>query len=348
MCSLTLCIAVMFLSSQVPAAEPEAGLDPLFAAEEILRLTITAPITSIMKERPMEEYVPGMLQYTEADGSVVEFEIGVRTRGRFRRQVENCDFAPLRINFRKSETRGTLFDRQDKLKLVTHCEDSSPRYQQSVVSEYLAYRIFNLLSDVSFRTRLLEVTYIDTDRKNREKTSYAIFIEHADRLAKRVDLPRLKTNRLTVGRLDPEYAGLVNLFQYFVGNTDFSQIAAAPGEDCCHNHELLGYEDEPVFAVPYDFDMTGFVNAPHAQPSRQLDLRSVRQRLYRGRCVHNTHLPAATKKFSEQRSAIYALINSQEHLKTRTRRSRLSFVDKFYEDIGSEKKVADKLYDDCL
>ncbi len=348
MCRLTLCIVVMFLSPPIPAADPEDGHDPLFASDTLLRLTITAPITTIMKERPDEEYVSGTLSYTATDGEVVEFDIGIRTRGHSRRRAEVCDFAPLRINFRKSETVGTLFAEQDKLKLVTHCEDRDPRYRQAVVSEYLAYRILNQLTDISFRARLLAVTYVDTDRKNREQTSYAAFIEHADRLSERVDIPVLTIDELTVAQLHPEHASLMNLFQYFLGNTDFSQIATAPGKDCCHNHDLFGVVEDAVYAVPFDFDMTGFVNAPHAQPNRRFGLRNVRERLYRGRCVHNQHLPAALQKFSEQRSAIYALINNEEQLQSRTRRSQLSFVDKFYRAIENDKNVTRHLYERCL
>lgn len=344
----TLCHALMFLLSPLVVAGPTADVDPLFASDDVLQVTITAPITSIMRERPIETYVPGQFTYVEADGEVKEFAIGIRTRGRFRRRVETCDFAPLRINFKKSETAGTLFDKQDKLKLVTHCEDKSPRYQQSVISEYLAYRVFNLLTDISFRTRLLQVTYIDTDRDNREMVSYAIFIEHQDRMAKRIAAPTVTTRMITVPRLIPEYAGLTALFQYFVGNTDFSQIATAPGEDCCHNHELFGHEGEQMYSVPYDFDMTGFVNAPHARPNSRFGLRNVRDRLYRGRCVHNAYLPAAATTFHERREAIYELINSQAQLTKGTRKAQVRFVDGFFKDIESEKKIEKNLYEDCL
>ena len=339
----------IILALSVTTASAGGDVDRLFASDDMLHVSITAPITSIMRERPMEEYVAGKFHYKEADGSVVEFDIGIRTRGRFRRRVEICDFAPLRINFKKSETSGTLFDKQDKLKLVTHCENGSPRYQQSVVSEYLAYRIFNLLTDISFRVRLLEVTYVDTDRDNRETVSYAIFIEHQDRMAKRIDTPIVVISRMiTVPMLNPEYAGLTALFQYFVGNTDFSQIATAPNEDCCHNHELFGHDGEKLYSVPYDFDMTGFVNAPHARPNARFGLRNVRDRLYRGRCVHNAQLDAAAARFNEQREAIYELVNNQEQLTNGTRRSQVRFVDGFFKDIESTKRIEKNLIEDCL
>jgi len=341
-------VSLLFLSSRIASADNGQDVDPLFASDDILRVTITAPITTIMKERPIEEYVAGTFTYSEADGAVVAFDVGLRTRGRFRRRVETCDFAPLRMNFKKSETKGTLFAKQDKLKLVTHCENKSPKYQQSVVSEYLAYRVFNLLTDVSFRTRLLEVTYVDTDRDNRETVSYAIFIEHQDRMAKRIDTPTVTTHMITVQMMIPEYGALTALFQYFLGNTDYSQIATAPGEDCCHNHELFGQEGEKMYSVPYDFDMTGFVNAPHARPNSRFGLRNVRDRLYRGRCLHNTYLDGVIATFTEQREGIYALVNAQEQLTKSTRRAQIRFIDSFYKTIESEKKIEKELFEECL
>ena len=341
-------VALMFLIPLVGNAGAATDVDPLFASDDLLRITITAPMTTIMKERPIETYVPGTFRYVAEDGETMEFQVGLRTRGRFRRRVETCDFAPLRLNFKRSEVKGTLFHKQDKLKLVTHCEDKSPRYQQSVVSEYLAYRVFNLLTDISFRTRLLEVTYVDTDRDNRETVSYAIFIEHQDRMAKRIDTPTVTTRMITVPMLIPEYAGLTALFQYFVGNTDFSQIATAPGEDCCHNHELYGHEGEPMYSVPYDFDMTGFVNAPHARPNSRFGLRNVRDRLYRGRCVHNSYLAEAAATFGAQREAIYDLVNAQEQLTNGVRKSQVRFIDSFFKDIESQKKIEKNLFEDCL
>lgn len=344
-----LAIAAVFLALLVAGnAGAQSGVDPLFAEDDMLQVTITAPLTTIMRERPIEEYVAGTFSYLEKDGSAMEFEIGLRTRGRFRRRVETCDFAPLRINFRKSQTADTLFDKQDKLKLVTHCETRSPRYQQSVISEYLAYRVFNLLTDISFHTRLLQVTYIDTDRDNRQTTSYAIFIEHQDHMARRIDTPTVTIRMITVPMLIPEYAGLTAMFQYFLGNTDFSQIATAPGEDCCHNHELFGHEGEPMYSVPYDFDMTGFVNAPHARPNSRFGLRNVRDRLYRGRCVHNAYLNDAAATFVAQREAIYDLVNSQAQLTNGTRKAQIRFIDSFFKDIEDDSEIEKNLREDCL
>ena len=63
---------------------------------------------------------------------------------------------PLFVSFGDETARGTLFEGQTMLPLTTHCRDSSS-YEQYVLKEYLAYRIYNLLTDKSLRVRLARV-----------------------------------------------------------------------------------------------------------------------------------------------------------------------------------------------
>jgi len=330
------------------AAVADSDGDPLFASNETLQVTITAPFTSLMRDRPNEEYVPAIFRYQDPAGDTVEFNIGLRTRGRLRRKPDICSFAPLRLNFKKSETKNTLFDKQDKLKLVTHCQNNNSRYRQNVLEEYLAYRILNLLTDVSYRVRLLQITYVDTDRDNSERASFAFFIEYADRLAKRIDTPALKIPGTTVFSLQSEYLNLTSVFQYFIGNTDFSPIAAAAGEKCCHNYTLFAKENESYFAVPYDFDMSGIVNADYAAPSKNMRIRNVRQRLYRGRCVNESHVQTSLTLFAAKRDDIVTLADEMDLMKSATRKSVLIYIDKFYRLLNSPKKIEKELIKKCI
>ena len=105
------------------------------------------------------------LTYEDEESGAVVLDVGIRARGRFRRNRDVCSFTPLRLNFKKETTRKTLFTRTDKIKLVTHCRDKSERYSQGVLREYLAYRILNTMTDKSFRVRLLQVRYVDSESK---------------------------------------------------------------------------------------------------------------------------------------------------------------------------------------
>jgi hypothetical protein len=331
-----------------PVAVHAAGADALFATDSTLHVTVTAPFKQIMKERPEDEYVAGTLETVNADGTILSLDIGIRTRGIFRRNSKICPFAPLRVNFQKKQLDDTVFDKQDKLKLVTHCRSKSNRYDQSVISEYLAYRILNLMTESSFRVRLMRVTYVHADDRNKREENYAFFIEHKDRLAKRLDLTEIEAPKIGMSMIQAEYGNLVSVFQYLIGNTDFSPISGPPDEMCCHNHVLFGGENTRYWSMPYDFDQAGIVNSPHSQANPRFKLRSVRQRLYRGRCLNNQILPDSLDQYRAKRSDIEALINQQSGLDKGTRSSILSFVESFYETIDNDKRVQSQLVKACI
>jgi len=320
---------------------------PLFQDDLLLEVEIEGPFRMLAAERPEEEELPGELRYTTADGSVVELDVALRTRGQLRQEERICKFPPLRLNFRKSQVAGTLFELQDKLKLVTHCQNSSKHYEQAVVSEYLAYRIFNLLTDRSYRARLLNVRYIYTDDDDRLQ-KYAILIEDADQLAERLGAETAAAHGMSVRQIHPEDLNLTSVFQYMIGNTDFSPIASDPTGTCCHNQTLLVREGQLHYTVPYDFDLSGLVDAPHGFANPRFKLRSPRQRLYRGRCVNNDYLPATLELFRQRRDDIENLIQNQAELDQGHRKSMLSFISDFYETIDNPKKVRNRLIEKCV
>lgn len=338
----------MFLTFGSTAASAGSDIDPLFASDEILDVRIEAPFAMLTRERPDEEEAQGTFSYRGADGELVKFDIQVRTRGRLRRGKKTCSFPPFRLNFRKSEVADSLFDKQDKLKLVSHCRSSPDQYEQAVISEYLTYRIYNLLTERSFHARLLRATYVYSDKNNRTETGYAIIIEHKDRLSKRLDATTVNSERISINSIAPEDLNLTSVFQYFIGNTDFSPVASAPNENCCHNQVVFVRQGELDYTVPYDFDQSGLVNAPYAMPNPRFKLRNVRERLYRGRCMNNGRLPATLGYFREKRRDIEALIKNQQGLDNKTRRSMLQYVGQFYKTIDNPKSVDRQLISKCL
>jgi hypothetical protein len=341
----TLAIVVIMLPAATSLAEDSETPDLLFQDIELLEATITAPLTTLVKERSKEDYLPGVLQYSEPDGTVVKLDIEIRTRGHFRHNT--CAFPPLSLNLKKAQTDGTLFEKQKKLKLVVHCKDSK-RYEQIVLREYLAYRIYNAITNMSFRARLLRVTYVDTEERRKEQVRYAFLIEHKNRLAERYDMKDLKVERTTVSAIQSDRLNQTSVFQYLIGNTDFSPIAGPPGSGCCHNYVLFQKDGDLMIAIPYDFDQAGFVDAPYASPNENLRIRTVRQRLYRGRCNNNNHIDASVDRFKENRDAIYALVNEQEGLEPRVRKALLKFIDKFYVVIDDPKKVEKQIVKKCV
>jgi hypothetical protein len=319
--------------------------DPLFQSDEALAVTITAPLTTLMKERSKDEYLSGAFQYTEADGNTVNFDLDIRARGNFRHAT--CEFPPVTLNLKRKQAAGTLFDNQNKLKLVIQC-DKNDRYEQMVLREYLAYRILNTVTDTSFRVRLLRVNYIDTESDNESEVHYAFLIEHKKRLAARLDRENIQVKKTSVAAIQADLLNLTSIFQFMVGNTDFSPIAGPPGNDCCHNYVLFGNDVDPIMAIPYDFDQSGLVNAPYALPNERFRIRNVRQRVYRGRCVNNEHVEASLSRFRDHHDAIGAKLLEQEGLESRVRTQLIRYVDDFYKLINDPRDVQRKILKKCV
>jgi hypothetical protein len=338
-------ITVVILLAVLALPNAKAGSpDPLFQDDAALRVEITAPFSRLINERPKDREFPGSFSFKGPDGVAVELELKVRARGKYRHT--NCDFPPLYLNFKRSQVGGTLFDQQNKLKMVVHCKDSG-RYQQSLLREYMAYRILNILTDRSFQVRLLEVTYVDSEDRRPRMVRSAFLLEHENRMADRLDMQRLNIFPDTVGAIQADHLNLTSIFQYLIGNTDFSPILGSESE-CCHNYSMFGTDDGPLVAIPYDFDMSGFVNTPYAEPDEELGIDNVRQRLYQGFCENNRYVEASVAEFLQARDTLYALVADLQQLEPTVRKRLASYMDEFYETIGNSQGVEREILDRCI
>jgi len=326
-------------------AQTPGDPDPLFATDDILHARVSGPLQQLIDEKSKEDYLQGTFSVVDENGATLDFDLKFRARGNFRH--ENCDYPPIRLNFKKSQTKGTLFDKQDKLKLVIHCNRRA-EYHQIVLQEYLAYRILNLLTDKSLRVRLLQIVYTDPAEEFESDPRYAFLIEHKSRAAKRIGIKEFVTTRTQVGLIDSEQLNLTSVFQFFIGNTDFSPIAGPPGEKCCHNYILFKNADTKITPIAYDFDQSGFVDAPYAEANPRFRLRSVKQRRYRGRCLNNEYVEASIQKLQDNKDQIYALINDQVRFEEDIRQQLLKFVGAFYALVDDPKRVERTILKKCV
>ena len=258
---------------------------PLFQDDHIVKAVLTAPIAQAyaQKNKDAQVYLPGYFTYADEQGETVKLDVSIRARGNFRRIY--CELAPLRLNFKKSQVVGTLFAGQDKLKLVSPCFDS-PSYQRYVVLEYLAYKMLEILTDYSYRTRLIRLSYVDSDDKLHPWTAVTFVIEDDSDMADRLGLEILSLPEVRFAELDREHTALAELFQLLIGNNDYSVLKVREGEDCCHNADILSFDEASLkIPIPFDFDFSGFVNAVYAAPPSHLPRR---------RCWHHaSSCPAA-------------------------------------------------------
>jgi len=340
-------VALALVAALAPAAAAQDAVAappppaPLFASHEPLTLTVEADYGLIFKDRSQDsEYYPAKLTLAGADGAKT-INIEIKTRGNFRLQSRICGFPPLRLNFPKDSAAGTPFEGQDKLKLTVHCQDKKPEYEQSVLVEHLLYRGFNLISDKSFLTRLARVTYVDAAAKRDTLTRWAFFVEDNDAMAARLGGTVADMTEIADENTDLDQIPLIWMYEYFIGNTDYSVYAL-------HNIVLVAMPNTLFpMPVPYDFDWSGVISAPYAAPDVKLPIRTVRQRLYRGFCRTAEEVAPVLARFNEKKDAIYALYQNQPGLDEKTRTEALKYYDEFYKTINDPRAVQRDVIRSC-
>jgi hypothetical protein len=353
-------VVVTPLSAAEPRQVPDslreaASSQALFASHEPIELVIEAPLTSIFQERRQDaEGFPGRVIHVRSDGTRDTLaDVELRTRGITRLRRDVCEFPPVRLDFDREEVAGSIFAGQNRLKLSVHCQNDNEEYEQYVLQEYLAYRMHNLLSDLSFRVRLARVTYVDTDEPDYTLTRHAFLIEDDELMAARNGMVPLIVPSVSLALTDPAYLALTEVFEYLVGNPDWSAIARGPAEEeCCHNTTPIANAAGFAFSVPYDFDITGIVDTRYANrvfnpAERGLGIRSIRQRVYRGVCASLPHLEATLQLFNEKRDALYALYRDQERLDPDVLEDTIEYLDEFFETINDPRSVDSEIRGAC-
>ena len=142
------------LALAVPAAAQAP--QPLFSASDPIHITIQAPVGNLARNRDNPAPIAGTL--TDPAGQPLPVTLGLR--GITRRSADICDFPPLRVTFTTPPPAASLFAHQKRLKLVTHCRNAAG-FQQYVLLEYAAYRMFNVLSPLGLRARLGTFDYVE-------------------------------------------------------------------------------------------------------------------------------------------------------------------------------------------
>jgi len=301
-----------------------------FEDTSVIHAMITTDIRKIFRKKEKEGLeFPANFSITLPDGDTIREPIILSARGHFRR--EKCFMPPLTLDFK--DNKASVLKPLGSLKLVSQCytSDIGEKY---LLSEFLVYKMYNLLTDMSFRVRLLNLKIIDSSGNKKPITEYAFLMEDIKNLSKRNNCTYLKT------KVDPRMTNdyqmtMTAIFEYMIGNTDFGVIAN-------HNTRLLHSNidsfDRP-FVVPYDFDFSGFVNTNYSNPDPRLDITSVRTRLYRGFREPPEVVNEVLAVFKKQKDSIYALINNFNLLSLKSKNELTSYLDDFFKLINNPGKV---------
>ncbi len=335
--------AILLLAATPTAAEdwePESPGPVLFQDTALLDIELTGPFATVLADTEERERRPMILRVGGKD-----LEVDVRVRGNSRLRV--CRFAPLRVYF-GDDTAGTPFEGLRSLKLVTHCFDNA-RGDRNLADEYAAYRVFGVLSPYAYKTRALRVRYQDTDDKVDAPPSvrYAFFLESRRLLAERMGAERANPTAIRLSELARRQAATMYIFQYLIGNTDWSLVTADTDDRCCHNIDLVS-RDGRLYTIPFDFDLAGTVNAPYAKPDPSLRIERVTTRRYRGYCIEREHLAGALSHVSAQRAAIAAELRQIPIAEPDQIEDILRYLEPFFRRAEKDEKLLSSFEKRCL
>lgn len=314
--------------------------DDLFGEGDPVSITLIYDIKNFIRNKYKDEYFKARLIYHFNDTIDIEKDIRLKTRGKNR--LETCPFPPIWINIRKANVENRYLKGTTKIKMVTHCANSRDNVN-IILKEFLAYKIYNLISPYSFRVRLVKVKYVDTGRKNKEYNSWGFFIEPEKMLAERMDAFPLKIDHIGFNLTEPGETDIMAVFQFLIGNADYS-IAGR------HNVKLLKLNDPDAFyptPVPYDFDYSGFVNAYYAVPGDKLGITSVTERYFLGPCRTEETFRQVIDYFLGKREEIYQLLESFEYLNEREKKASLFYMDEFFNNAGNPGYIKNNILSTC-
>jgi hypothetical protein len=336
-------VAFLFAPAlQAQSADSTKEPERLFRSRTPLELTIKAHFGELFKDRDTlkEAPVEGTLDFTDDRKGPLSLPIKLETRGHFRLRRTTCAFAPLKVFFDKEKAKGSAFGGQGSLKLVTHCNNGG-RYEQNLLVEESTYRMYNSLTPFSHRTRLARIRYVPTQDTTKAVTRHAFFLEDDDEMAKRNRGKVLMKTGGTFSYMDTELMDLVSVFQYMIGNTDWSVFAI-------HNIRLvdLGLGGN-YYPVAYDFDFSGLVGSPYAGPDERLPIKSVKQRLYRGPCRKLDELLPVLERFGRARDTFLLAIRETPGLETNRAKEAIDYLDGFFDRIKKPKDFDDVLGYPC-
>ena len=319
----------------------EAEARRLFQQSDPLVFTITADFKAVNRDRnpASTRTFPAVLTTTGQPGGSSPLNVTLRTRGNLRLNPRTCGFVPLAVNFVQKEAAGTVFDGQSKLKLVTHCQNDD-RADQRVLREYLAYRLHNLVTRHSFRVRLGRATYVDAPSGKTVATRNAVFIEDEDDVARRMEGRAVSLPRMTFDDFEQDSLTQMMLFQYLIGNTDFSIFAL-------HNVAMVTTPAKVFYPITWDFDVSGLVDPPYGIPQPILGIASIRERLYRGPCRTLEEFEPSLAVFRARQPEAMALVDSIPGLDQRDRRDVSGFLGQFFALLGRKNALKEELVDKC-
>jgi hypothetical protein len=333
----SLLLPALIVPALLAAQQVDSGgkkLGRLFRATDPLIMWLSADFKTVFKERDSTstKQFPASLRYLGEKKDTVKLDVRLSTRGHYRLKAGSCAVPPLKVWFDKEKTKGTLFGGQGSLKLTTHCQKGE-RYAQNLYLEYAAYGMYNALTPLSLHARLATITWDDINDPKFTVVRPGFWVEDDDDMAARSRGKILKATGGHAEEMESRQMAITDLFQYMIGNTDFSL-------SYLHNYRIVQTDTSMNFyPMAYDFDWSGLVNAPYAHPDSRLPIKRVIDRLYRGGCHSPEVLTETVALFKAKKGEIYGVMTGIKELSPDRLKEATEFLDEFFKLINDPGEV---------
>jgi hypothetical protein len=305
----------------------------LFGSDDILEITLSLDLASFLKKTDRNQTYDALMTMHFSDADSVQDKVTISYRGESR--YERCRIPPARVIFKKPLYEASDSSKLKSIKLVNQCQQGS-EYKNFVIREYLVYRLYEVLTDTCFRTRLLKISYIDANRKRKPMVQYGIFLEPDPLLARRTKMIQVKTGSVSQRHMMPAMIDRIAIFNYMVSNWDWS----VPGQHNIKVFTSTSFSGEQLgVPVPYDFDLTGVVNADYAIPLPESGLKTNRDRRYSGMCRTKETFRDALMLFLDNKDDFYAVIDEFPYIDKVAKKDIIMFLDEFFDQFQKERSL---------
>lgn len=334
--SFPLLLLICFLSFSACHKHAELTKTPFqhfYDENNLVKLTIETDMSTLLAEQEDYEYQPIKLRLQKNNCSAEHFHAETKPRGVFRKA--QCSFPPLKIRFPDEVLEAGGFKDYPTLKLVTHCEEN-PDFDQLVLKEYLTFRLYNELTDNSFKTQLVKVKYCDSGKKYDNIERFGFLIEHPRELANRMEGRILgETFGVPKNIHLPAYK-IFTVFQYMIGNTDW-------GLSNRHNTMLVQAKEDGVslpIPVPYDFDFCGLVDAPYAIPHHSHPISNVKERFFQWR-GGEADFTEVFDLFKSKKDNLLGIVADCPYLDDSVKRDAVNYLHSFFELLETPEVIVE-------
>lgn len=308
----------LFASNQDPTNQ---SIFDLIDQNSIPEATLKTDFSGLIENKlKSTDYYEGIFSFSDDVGKRNEFPVKVKARGKFRRK--KCEFPPLKLKFKKAHLLSSGLDTFNKMKLVTHCLDDLSKDASNLEKEYLAYKIYNELSEKSFRVQLVKMKYLDSSGKRSAINSFAFLIEEDEQVANRLGGELCDCFGQTKEKFDTKQIAKLALFNYMIGNPDYDFKRAK-------NLKMVKGENGKITAVPYDFDFSAFVSPPYLN----FDNMKGTERAYKAYDLTADEERELKDFFFSKKKTILQIISDFKYSSRKEKMKMRGYIKEFYEHL---------------